>query len=60
MFLHAKHEKGYLLLLYFIKLMQQRVYGMNKSTDTQQAKQQPSEKRTQITIKITYQSISII
>ena len=36
MFLYVKHEKGHLLLLYFIQLMQQTIYRSNNSINTDQ------------------------
>jgi len=41
MFLYVKHEKGYLLLLHFIQLMQQKIYRMNKSINTDQVQNKP-------------------
>lgn len=45
MFLYVKHEKGYLLLLYFIQLMKQKIYRMNKSINTDQVQKKSPLKK---------------
>jgi hypothetical protein len=58
MFLYVKHDNGYLLLLYFIQLMKQKIYRMNKSINTDQVQNKKPFKK--ITVTITYQSTSFI
>jgi hypothetical protein len=44
MFLYVTHEKGYLLLLYYIQLMQQKIYRMNKSINNDEVQKKPFKK----------------